>query len=453
LVIPEASMRLGWMVGLGLALGAAGAARAQQPYDPGPMTPATMTATAASALFAEAHTVCQRDAGKLWNHSLCGPILLVDPDNNLMIASQADAGGVLKPSGAVFAGKIPNDMIVANTPTDWSGTTFTQLIWPFIPADLETRHVMLAHELFHRIQRDMPIPHLGDGANGHLDTLEGRYLLQLEWRALAKALDAKAPAARKAALADALLFRAERYRRFPDAQKDEMGLEFNEGVPEYTGVRIGLTTPADRTAYALKDLKSHVGDDTFVRSFAYATGPAYGLMLDQADPAWRTQVKDGPALWQVLRTALKLPAPAPGEAAVALRAKAYDDGTLRALEVNREAARQKRAAGYHAALVEGPVLSLPLAKANRQFRPSTLVGLGELGTVYPTLRLTDAWGVLEVTGGGGALLTKDFGRATVSLKGADASGLKGDGWILTLNPGWSLKPGPRPGDMTLAPAR
>jgi hypothetical protein len=445
LAILEASMRWSWGIGAVLALAVAAPNLAQTPT---PLTPQN-----ASALFAEAQVICQRDGGKLWNHSLCGPILLVDPDNNLMIASQADPGGVLKPMGGLFGGPIPDKMIVANTPTDWSGATWTQLIWPFVPPDTATRHVMLAHELFHRIQRDVPIPHLGDGSNGHLDTLEGRYLLQLEWRALAKALEAKTPAARKAAVADALLFRAERYRRFPAAERDEMGLEFNEGVPEYTGVRIGLTTPAERTAYAIKDLSSHVADDTFVRSFAYATGPAYGLMLDQADPAWRGKVKDGPPLWRLLLTDLKLPAPAPSEVAVATRAKAYDDGTLRVFEVAREAARQKRLATFRAALVEGPVLSLPLVKANRQFRPTTLVGLDNLGTVYPTLRLTDAWGALEVTGGSGALLDKGFARATVSLAGADGSGLKGDGWSLTLNPGWSVKPGPRPGDMTLSQDR
>ncbi|HZZ70054.1 MAG TPA: hypothetical protein VFE18_17925 [Phenylobacterium sp.] len=438
-------MRWSWGTGAVLALAVAAPTLAQTPT---PLTPQN-----ASALFAEAQVICQRDGGKLWNHSLCGPILLVDPDHNLMIANQADPGGVLKPMGRLFGGPIPDKMIVANTPTDWSGAIWTQLIWPFVPPDTAIRHVMLAHELFHRIQRDVPIPHLGDGSNGHLDTLEGRYLLQLEWRALAKAMAAKTPAARKAAVADALLFRAERYRRFPAAERDEMGLEFNEGVPEYTGVRIGLTTPAERTAYALKDLSSHVADDTFVRSFAYATGPAYGLMLDQADPAWRGKVKDGPPLWRLLRTDLELPAPAPSKAAVAARAKAYDDGTLRAFEVARESARQKRLATYRAALVEGPVLSLPLVKANRQFRPTTLVGLDDLGTVYPTLRLTDAWGALEVTGGSGALLDKGFGRATVSLAGAAASGLKGDGWSLTLNPGWSVKRGPRPGDMTLSQDR
>ncbi len=439
-------MRWAWTFGAVLAAGLAGAAHAQAPS----LNPAPLTPQAASALFAEALTVCQRDAGKLWSHSLCGPVMLVDPDNALIVASQADKGGVLKPQDGVFVGKLPGDMLVANTATDWSGTRWTQLIWPFVPTDAATLHVTLGHELFHRIQAELPIARFNDGANGQMDTLEGRYLLQLEWRALAQALQARSPAARKAAVADALLFRAERYRRFPSALEEEKGLELNEGVAEYTGVRAGLTTPAERTAYAVKDLQVHVKDKTFVRSFAYATGPAYGLMLDQADPAWRTKLKDGPPLWRLLQTALKLPAPAPTEAAVAARAKAYDDGGLRASEVAREAARQQRLTAYRAALVDGPVLSLPLAKSNRQFNPSTLVSLDEVGTVYPTVRLTDAWGILEVEdGSAGALVYKDFARATVSLKGADPTGLRGPGWTITLNPGWSVKPGPRPGDMTL----
>lgn len=447
-------MRWAWTIGAVLGLALAGAANAQQPPPPPPFD-----AAHAKALFAEADVICRRDAGKLWNHSLCGPILLVDPDSMTMIASQPDKGGLLKPlnqasGGGVFTGKIPGDLIVASTPTDWSGTTWTQLIWPFIPPDAQTRHVMLAHELFHRIQRDLPMAHPGDGENGQMDTLEGRYLLQLEWRALTQALRAKSSAARKAAVADAILFRAERYRRFPAALADETDLELNEGVPEYTGVRLGLDTPAEQTAYAIKDLSAHVGDDTFVRSFAYATGPAYGLMLDAADPAWRTRLKPGPSLSDLLRTALKMPAPAPSEGKVAARAKVYDgDGKLRAFEVAREEARQKRLAQYRAGLIDGPVLALPLAKANRQFRPSTLVALDEAGTVYPTLRLTDTWGVLEVSGGGGALLYKGFTRAAVSLKAADPSHLKGDGWTLTLNPGWSLKPGPRPGDFTATAER
>src|SRR5690349_10824320 len=265
---------------------------------------AAVDSAGATKVFAEARAICTRDAGALWGKSLCGPMLLVDPTDNSLAANQADARGALKRSGHVFVGTLPPAVVVANTSVDWSGTRWSEILWP-LPDDTQQRHVTLAHEMFHRIQ-----PALGmswpEGDNRQLDTLQGRYLLQLEWRALAKALRAKTTADRTTAIADAVLFRRERYRRFPNAAANEARLEWNEGVAEYTGVRLGLTTPQARIDYALRDLSTFVSAPSYVRSFAYATGPAYGLLLDQADPAWRHQLGSGQRLDQLLASALRL---------------------------------------------------------------------------------------------------------------------------------------------------
>src|SRR4051812_33633927 len=142
----------------------------------------------AQALFDEAARLCRRDGGALWHHSLCGPILLVDWTDNTAVASQADAQGVLKPSGRVFVGTLPQDVIIASTPIEWAGKRWTEMIWP-MPDDVAHRRVMISHELFHRAQIELGmLQH--DGGNLHLDTLEGRILLQLEWHALARALSA-----------------------------------------------------------------------------------------------------------------------------------------------------------------------------------------------------------------------------------------------------------------------
>jgi hypothetical protein len=400
----------------------------------------------AMAIFQEAQGICARDAGALWGRGLCGPMLLVDPNDLTIVANQADAGGVLKPSGPIFIGNLPPSEILANTPVEWSGTRWTELLWP-LPDEPDHQHVMLAHELFHRIQ-----PEVGmirpDGGNQHLDTLEGRYLLQLEWRALAKALPAPAAAGRRSAVADALRFRHERYRLFPEAGAEDAALEVNEGVPEYTGVKLGLTTPQARTAYALRDLSAFLRAPTFVRSFAYATDPAYGLLLDRADPAWLGKVRGGQRLDQVLGAALRLPPSAAGD--VMARAAVYDDGTLRTREVAREAARQARLAALRARFVDGPVLILPLHHMSYQFNPQTLLPLGGAGTIFPTLKVTADFGVLEVDGG--ALLDKAMTVAAVSAAGFDPSNLKGEGWKLTLKPGWSIEPGPRQGDLMAKPA-
>ena len=404
----------------------------------------------AQAQFQEAARLCGHDGGALWHHSLCGPILLVDWTDNTAVANQADAQGVLKPLGAVFVGHLPPEVIIANTPIEWAGRRWTEMIWP-LPDDVAHRHVMVSHELFHRAQIELGMLQR-DGGNLHLDTLEGRILLQLEWHALARALSAPDAGARKAALSDALLFRHERYRLFPDAQAEERALELNEGVAEYTGIRVGLPTAPERTAYALRDLETFVQAPTFVRSFAYATGPAWGLLLDQADPAWREQLAaamkgaNPPSLDQMLQAALKLPEPPP--ATVKAREADYDD-TLRPRELAREQAKQAHLAELKARLVDGPVLRLPLAgfHASYQFNPQTLEALGTDAVVYPTMKLSAEWGVLSVEQG--ALLDKAMRVAAVEAAGATADHTQGRGWRLTLNKGWIVAPGERAGDFVV----
>lgn len=394
----------------------------------------------AADVFAEARVICQRDAGRLWRHSLCGPILLVDPVDRSVVANQADDDGMLKASGQVFTGTLPASEILANTSVPWSGVRWSEMLWP-LPTDIEQRHVMLAHESFHRIQPDLNMV-LSDGDNAHLDTLQGRYLLQLEWRALAAALDASTAAKRKAAVVDALLFRHQRYRLFPGAAAGEGALESNEGVAEYTGVRLGLSTPEARVAYAIRDLSAFVSAPSFVRSFAYATGPAYGLLLDQADPGWRSKLASGQRMDQLLGTALRLPAPAFGT--LSWREAIYDDGTLHARELKRDQERQAHLGALKAKLIDGAVLRLPLVRTSYQFNPQTLQPLGATGTVYPKMRLKADWGVLDVEDD--ALLDSASKTATVSAVGIDIAARKGRGWQLSLNDGWVVRPGARKGD-------
>jgi hypothetical protein len=412
---------------------------------------ATIDHAQAESIFQQADAICTRDGGALWGHTLCGPMLLVDPDDRSVVANQADAGGVLKPSGSVFTGFLPPSEPISDTTMTWSGTRWCELLWPWpMREDPDMRHVTLAHELFHRIQQDdLHIQKL-DGDNSQLDTLDGRYLLQLEWRALAAALQAPTPAARRTAITDAILFRRERYRLFPAAAENEAALESNEGIAEYTGVRLGLLTPEERTRYGVRDLSAFVQFPSFVRTFAYATGPAYGLLLDQSDPGWLHKFAANPQgerFDQRLSSALHLPPP--NFAQLKAREAVYDaDGSLRTDEVANEQKKRVQLAEFQAKLVDGPVLALPLAHSNFQFKPQSLVPLGDLGTVYPTMTLEDAWGTLNVESGG-VLLRKEPRIATVSATGFAPATLHGTGFTLTLNPGWTIQSGPRKGDLVV----
>lgn len=409
-----------------------------------PLTPVN-----AAAYFAEAAHDCHADDGKLWGISTCGPILFVDPTTHVVIASKADANGKLKTSGhGTFSGTMPKEQPVANTSVGWSGTRWIEVLWP-LPTDTAKRRTLLAHESYHFIQ-DQVIPISRHGDNSQLDVLYGRYTLRLEWRALAAALNATSDAARRQASDDALLFRAARYRRFPDAQASEVALERNEGLAEYTGVMIGNATTAQRKTMALADLRGQAKNPSFVRSFAYATGPAYGLLLDRYRHDWRKQIvhsPQGPAA--MLATALHLDLAHMPIANVAARATHYDGAALLAAETARQAKHDKLIAHYRASLVDGPVLTLPLNHMQVQFDPRNVLALGKTGSIYPSIRVVDDWGSIDIEQGG--LIDPNWHRlvvAAASTKPAKGT-LHGNGWTLRLAPGWRLAAGTRKGDFVL----
>lgn len=416
------------------------------------LAPVTIAATlpdatlaSARARFDEATRQCQADHGRLWGKSLCGPMLLVVPATRQVIASQADTQGKLHAEGGVFVGQLPTEENIANTSLTWAGVHWSEMLWP-LPDNAQDRRTLMAHESFHRIQDSLGL-HAGDGDNAHVDTLEGRYTMQLEWRALDAALAATTDADRRARVADALAFRAARYRSFPIAAQSETVLERNEGLAEYTGVMVGNNSPAERLAVTHKDLVIHTGDAGLTRSFAYATGPAYGLLLDRYRPGWRHDIVHGGSPASLLAAALHIDMAARPE--MEQRAARYDGAALMASEQARASEHARKVAAYTAQLVTGPVMRLPLKHMKVQFNPSNLLPLGDAGTVYPTMHISDSWGTIDVDGG--ALLTSDWSLLSVAVPPGKLHGdkLHGKGWTLLLAPGWQPVPGTRTGDWTI----
>ncbi len=324
------------------------------------------------------------------------------------------------------------------------------MLWP-LPDERSRRDTLMMHELFHRMQDKLSFAPMRNAFSPHLDTLDGRYTLLLEYRALTRALTAATDEERRASIADALLFRADRYRIFPKAAADERSLEMNEGLAEYTGVRLGNPDAAEAQGSALRDLKNQAGVPSLVRSFAYATGPGYGLLLDRYRPDWRTALQTGQSLPELLQSSLKVTLPADLEHALQQQSIRYDGPALHATEADREAGRQARLTLYRGQFVQGAILTIPLRQVSVQFDPRTLQPLDDLGTVYPEIRISDVWGILEASKG--ALVNGQWASVVITAP-TDATGspIRGDGWTLELKPGWKLVPGTRKGDYLLQAA-
>lgn len=392
----------------------------------------------ASRLFEEARDVSSKEGGKLWGTELYGPIILIDLDAERVIANEPDTEGILQSAGGVYTGALPDAIAPANTPTEWAGKRWTMLIWQSLPEDRLTRQKMLAHEMFHRVQPALNLM-ARDSLTLHLDTTEGRIWLQLEWRALAAALISEG-AAQEQAIRDALAFRAHRREMFPGAAAAERSQEIAEGVPEYTGLIIAAPDAGAARWRAVASLADPDTDISYVRSFAYVSGPPYGLLLDQRSPGWRAKLSVDSDLGGMLAATVKRGASASAER----RASAYGAAAIRNAEADRAARIEEVKSRYRELLVEGPTLTLPNAGSfSINFNPSTIISLDDETAVYPTLHASDAWGTLDVKDG--ALLKPDFSSITVSAPTSPSGRrLTGEGWTLDLAEGWRLSPSSKP---------
>src|SRR5215207_5022749 len=156
--------------------------------------------------------------------------MLVDPRSNNVVANQADAEHKLVPRDSVFVGTLPKEINPANTAIKWAGVHWTMVMWP-VWEFRQPRERLLLHECFHRLQEKLGVP-ARDAVNAHLDTLNGRIWIQMEWRALERALRQTGPG-RKTAIADALLFRGYRRSLFQGSANNENALELHEGLAEF----------------------------------------------------------------------------------------------------------------------------------------------------------------------------------------------------------------------------
>jgi len=386
----------------------------------------------AKRYFEEATKLCERDAGRLWGVSLCGPMVIVDQATGTHATNQPEPDGPPP--------RLPG---FVDGPVSWGGLRWFSFPLYMLPEnDADVRRQVMIHGLFHRIQ-----PELGlmpeDGFNEHLDTLEGRVWIQLEWRALRRAVESSG-SERTEAIADALAFRLERRRRFPGAADNERREEIREGLASYTGIAAWANSPADARRAAAEALAGGESQPAFVGNFEAHSGPGYGVLLDDVLPGWRRQVRATSDLGDLLASGINRPPTTD----VAVAAARYDAATLRTREEARDRAQQVRVAELRQRFVDGPVLTMPAAGSGTSDTTGS-VGIPGVGTVlFRNFTLSARWGRLSANDG--VLRAADGTTLSVPVTGPlEGTTLRGDGWSATLNSGWVVRPAARPGSFVI----
>jgi hypothetical protein len=404
---------------------------------------------AAARGLAEFAAICKDAGERLWGVTLCGRLLLVDGRTRTAFATQPDPAGKFEKQDGLFRGPLPPDMLIANTSVRWSGEEWAMVMLP-LPLDRFQRLRLLAHESFHRVQPALGL-RAADTPSAHLEDESGRLWLRLELRALAEALRTQGAQSRRAAK-DALLFRAARQQLHPGAEKLEATLEIQEGLAEYTGTIAALGATDESVVRVARAVEDAEDQRAFARSFAYATGPALGLLLDRFGPGWRKGLTKETNLAALLAKAVGATISGGVLPLAEARAQRFGFRALAADEHSRAARTDVLLASYRKRFLEGPVLAFPRTEElNRSFNPNNLVPLGEHGTVYPTGTFASRWGKLVVDDVGALLAPDNESLRVVAPVNIDARPLLGPGWRLELAPGWTIRAAAKAGSFTLAP--
>jgi hypothetical protein len=389
-----------------------------------------------SSYFNEFNKALTRENGKLWNYRLAGPIILVDKKSRKVYANTQDLKGELLCRGDVFIGTLPENVNISSTAKEWNGTRWAMLAMP-IPGEKEERLSAFIHESFHRIQSSIGFDSIPRYSCEHLDKKNGRIYLKLELEALKKALNTNNPTEEKEHIMNALLIRRYRQSLFPNSKKYENSQELNEGLAEYTGIILSGRKDIKLRQYLVSRIEFFYNLPTYVGAYAYFTIPVYGYFMNRQDEHWNLKIDKKTNLSDFISAFFNQSQVDNIPKAVEQVSEEYPFEIIVNEEEKREKNQQNLLEKYRAVFLKDSILNIKLINNRISFNPGNLIPLENYGTIYPTLRLVDTWGILTVDSG--ALINTDRNKIILSKPlFVKDSIIKGNGWEIKLFPSWKL---------------
>lgn len=384
----------------------------------------------AAPCFENLKKVSDADKGKLWGKTLYGPTMFVDVQTRNLVANQQNKENSFEQKGDLFFGQLPEDIIIANTSISYCGEDWTCVIWDG-SRDLLTSTQLLIHESLHRIQDEIGLPSCGS-SNQHLDETEGELLLKLELGILKDLLQNDSKDLTEG-LCDAMTVRKYRQTMFPNGNENQF--ECHEGMAEYTAFKL---LPLDNDNEAIRKglvaaaITKGMDGSGFGNSFAYLTGPAYGLLIDEMIPDWRNGIRSGKTIPDVISTEIAIPDTVENAEIERISAR-YNLTEYLNKERSRLEARDKEDAELRDRFSESKWLVIPNDNINFGFNPSErLVAYDTIGVICNTMQLRGSFGTLEV--GNGIMRTHNWSSFIIpySEDHCDAK--------ISLNPDYAIEP-------------
>jgi hypothetical protein len=161
--------------------------------------------------------------------------------------------------------------------------------------------------------------------------------------------------------------------------------------------------------------------------------------MQKTNPRWNLDISKNSNLTDYMDGFFKINTQVVDSQYIRQLGKLYYMDSIMEFEKIRELNRVRLVNIYKSRFLGGETVSIGLENMHIGFNPGNIMPLDTLGTVYPNLRITDNWGILEVDSGG-ALVNSQWSQViiTAPLDVTDSL-ISGVGWTLKLNQGWNLE--------------
>lgn len=388
-----------------------------------------------------AKLILANEKGELWGESIWNDRLLILSASNTVYSLRRFPGSRLDPSGIYWTKVPPGTLSNSNAVQTYQGREYAVVMVSY----LADRSATIIHELFHVLQ--FARRKFNGFEISYLDEPEARILLRAEYQALRNALQAMGKAEPKNRIADALLFRTQRQKRFGKFLQQEIELETLEGIANYTGYK--LSSNENKVEIALSELSRRESSKSYTRNFPYATGLAYGIILDALGIRWRNSAGDLYDFTKIVNHSLRtLGAKKPDATAAKLRA---NHAKIVEEETARKRAYDELQLALKARFVTSPTLTATLVAPNytQTTDIDATTALKGVGTVFKLISgKNDPEGVnfgsfasRRMESATSGVLRKDGGMTFVFAMPFRIEGNKviGEDYEITLAPGWTVE--------------
>lgn len=395
-----------------------------------------LTPAKAKEYFRKIEAACNRENGNIWGKNLYGPVMFVDRETRKILANTTDKNGILKEKDGIYTGTFPRERVINNIPVEFGGTLYAMVPLPNEEDEFRiiTRTI---HSLFHRFQESIGFTSSGYNTT-NMDEKNARLWIKLEWKALRKAIDSEGPE-QQVAIRDALVFRGSNHELYLNFTGDEIRFETYEGLTTFTYLMITTNSPEEYKTRLLEYLDRIYSFQSYARSYGNIHGALYATLMHQKGFDFTTIDSENVDLGKIVKELYDIELPLVCRDVAGSLALNYDIETVQEEESKREQEIRERMDRLVSTFTEKPVVYFELESPYFDFEPEDIRPLGQHGTLYSKMRISDNWGKLTVEKGG-CLVSNNFKYLRVTARGfnVNKNRIEGEGWHLILNGDWEL---------------